>query len=82
VRGKETEVRGIAWDLVVIDEAHRLRNVYKPTHVIAKSKQIYAEFDAQDEVDEQRDRLINQIEGKLEQASELRRLFTIRWSLG
>ncbi|TVQ25649.1 MAG: DEAD/DEAH box helicase, partial [Leptolyngbya sp. DLM2.Bin15] len=39
-------------------------------------------FDAQDEVDEQRDRLIAQIEGKLEQTSELLRLFTIRWSLG
>lgn len=26
---KHDELRGIAWDLVVIDEAHRLRNVYK-----------------------------------------------------
>ena len=26
-----------AWDLVVIDEAHRLRNVYKPTNVIANT---------------------------------------------
>jgi adenine-specific DNA-methyltransferase len=25
------------WDLVVIDEAHRLRNVYKPTNVIANT---------------------------------------------
>jgi len=39
-------------------------------------------FDAQDEVDEQRDRLIAQIEGKLEQKSELKPLFTIQWSLG
>ena len=39
-------------------------------------------FDAQDEVDEQRDRLIAQIEGKLEQKSELNLLFTIQWSLG
>ena len=38
-------------------------------------------FDAQDEVDEQRDRLIAQIEGKLEQKSELQSLFTIRWGL-
>ena len=36
-RGKETEVRGVPWDLVVIDEAHRLRNVYKPNNVIAKT---------------------------------------------
>jgi len=38
-------------------------------------------FDAQDEVDEQRDKLISQIEAKLEQESELRQLFMIRWSL-
>jgi superfamily II DNA or RNA helicase len=38
-------------------------------------------FEAQDEVDHQRDELIAQIEGKLEQKSELRCLFTIRWSL-
>ena len=25
------------WDLVVIDEAHRLRNVYKPSNVIANT---------------------------------------------
>lgn len=36
-RGKEPEVRGVAWDLVVIDEAHRLRNVYKPSNVIANT---------------------------------------------
>ena len=28
--GKAKEVQAIPWDLVVIDEAHRLRNVYKP----------------------------------------------------
>ncbi|MBW4551763.1 MAG: DEAD/DEAH box helicase family protein [Aphanocapsa sp. GSE-SYN-MK-11-07L] len=38
-------------------------------------------FEAQDEVDRQRDELIAQIEGKLEQKSELQCLFTIRWSL-
>ena len=27
----------VAWDLVVIDEAHRLRNVYKPSNVIANT---------------------------------------------
>jgi hypothetical protein len=27
---KDQEVMGIPWDLVIIDEAHRLRNVYKP----------------------------------------------------
>ena len=28
-RSKEADLRSIPWDLVVIDEAHRLRNVYK-----------------------------------------------------
>ena len=36
-RGKATEVHAEPWDLVVIDEAHRLRNVYKPTNVIANT---------------------------------------------
>ncbi len=35
IKSKENFVRGINWDLVVIDEAHRLRNVYKPTNKIA-----------------------------------------------
>jgi len=34
-KGKADSVSRIAWDLVVIDEAHRLRNVYKPSNVIA-----------------------------------------------
>ena len=29
-RGKAADVSSMSWDLVVIDEAHRLRNVYKP----------------------------------------------------
>lgn len=36
-RTKEPYIRQIPWDLVVIDEAHRLRNVYKPTNKIANS---------------------------------------------
>src|SRR5277367_5882996 len=35
--GKAADVANTAWDLVVIDEAHRLRNVYKPTNVIANT---------------------------------------------
>lgn len=30
-------IKAIKWDLVVIDEAHRLRNVYKPGNIIANS---------------------------------------------
>ncbi|KOH46705.1 SNF2-related protein [Sunxiuqinia dokdonensis] len=36
-RSKELEVRNVLWDLVIIDEAHRLRNVYKPTNKIGNS---------------------------------------------
>ena len=34
-RAKAADISQIKWDLVVIDEAHRLRNVYKPSNVIA-----------------------------------------------
>ena len=36
-------------------------------------------FDAQDKIDEQRTQLIAQIEGKLEQKTDVQPLFTIRW---
>src|SRR6266853_1041161 len=36
-RGKAPDVHATPWDLVVIDEAHRLRNVYKPSNVIANT---------------------------------------------
>jgi len=35
-RRKADDLRATPWDLVVIDEAHRLRNVYKPTNVTAR----------------------------------------------
>jgi adenine-specific DNA-methyltransferase len=34
-RSRAADVGATPWDLVVIDEAHRLRNVYKPSNVIA-----------------------------------------------
>ena len=36
-RAKAADVNAVRWDLVVIDEAHRLRNVYKPSNVIANT---------------------------------------------
>jgi adenine-specific DNA-methyltransferase len=36
-RSKAADVARVPWDLVVIDEAHRLRNVYKPSNVIANT---------------------------------------------
>lgn len=36
-KAKANDIKAIAWDLVVLDEAHRLRNVYKSGNVIAKT---------------------------------------------
>lgn len=36
-RAKDVYIKNINWDLVVIDEAHRLRNVYKPSNKIANA---------------------------------------------
>jgi ERCC4-related helicase len=45
-RSKEPYVRQVAWNLAVIDEAHRLRNVYKPTNKIGNAiKAALAPFD-------------------------------------
>ena len=30
------EIRGVAWDLVVIDEAHKLRNCYRPSNKVGQ----------------------------------------------
>jgi adenine-specific DNA-methyltransferase len=36
-RSRADAIRAVAWHLVVIDEAHRLRNVYKPGNKIARA---------------------------------------------
>lgn len=36
-RNKAEQVKAVKWDLVVIDEAHRLRNVYKTSNKIARA---------------------------------------------
>jgi SNF2 family DNA or RNA helicase len=44
-RSKEPYVQQTGWELVVIDEAHRLRNVYKPSNKVAQAiKQAVAPF--------------------------------------
>lgn len=43
-RNKAEQVRSVKWDLVVIDEAHRLRNVYKTSNKIARAiKEVLAD---------------------------------------
>jgi ERCC4-related helicase len=37
IRSKQEFVNMVNWDLVIIDEAHRLRNVYKPNNKIANA---------------------------------------------
>lgn len=37
IRSKEPYIKQTKWNLVIIDEAHRLRNVYKPNNKIANS---------------------------------------------
>lgn len=37
VKSKAADIKAIDWDLVVMDEAHRLRNVYKTGNVIART---------------------------------------------
>lgn len=36
-KSRADDIKGIDWNLVVLDEAHRLRNVYKTSNVIAKA---------------------------------------------
>lgn len=36
-KAKADDIKAIGWDLVVMDEAHRLRNVYKKNNVIART---------------------------------------------
>ncbi len=36
-KAKAKDIQEIAWNLVVLDEAHRLRNVYKSSNVIART---------------------------------------------
>ena len=36
-KSKASDIASIPWDLVVFDEAHRLRNVYKPTNIMANT---------------------------------------------
>ena len=36
-RAKDVYIQQVRWDLIIVDEAHRLRNVYKPANRIANA---------------------------------------------
>lgn len=36
-KSKAADIKAVDWDLAVLDEAHRMRNVYKTSNVIAKT---------------------------------------------
>ena len=36
-KAKADDIKAVDWDLVVLDEAHRLRNVSETSNVIAKT---------------------------------------------
>lgn len=36
-RSKANDLQSVGWDIIVMDEAHRLRNVYKPGNVMANT---------------------------------------------
>src|SRR5690606_20240867 len=37
VSSQRSDVRGVPWDMVVIDEAHKLRNAYRESNVIGQN---------------------------------------------
>jgi adenine-specific DNA-methyltransferase len=90
-RNKAADVHNTAWDLVVMDEAHRLRNVYKPSNVIANTlkrmKTLESErnnrrralFESQDEIDRKRGDLIAQLESQLTQKVTSECVFSVPW---
>ncbi len=49
--------------------------------VVQRNQKRRSLFDAQDQIDQQRDEVITAIEGKLAQATKSERLFVIRWAL-
>jgi hypothetical protein len=53
----------------------------EPRILIEDAERRRSLFDAQDEIDGQRERLIGEIEGKLRQGSTLKPLFNVRWNL-
>lgn len=81
----------VKWDLAVIDEAHKLRNAYRPSNVLGQSIKWVLEdtkkqreqrqriFNVEDEINLKRDTLIDRLKVRLEQKTETETLFVIRW---
>lgn len=93
---RAAEVKAVAWDLVVIDEAHRLRNVYKPDNKTARKlaaqkeqrdlegqrdKKRRALFARQDEIQGKRDGLIDELERQLKQGIIVSTVLACEWEI-
>ncbi|MDZ4722169.1 MAG: SNF2-related protein [Roseiflexaceae bacterium] len=74
------EARRIATAALTLEEKLSGQKQVKALEALRNQKR-RSLFDAQDQVDQQREALIADIEGKLNQVSTLKRLFTIRWVL-
>jgi len=75
------EVRRVATAALTLEEKLARQKQIKALEALRNQKRRLL-FDAQDEVDRQRDVLIALIEGKLQARTELMQLFTVRWRLG
>jgi adenine-specific DNA-methyltransferase len=63
---RDQSVLQVPWDLVVIDEAHRLRNAYDPRNKTANRSTKRCElFDAQDQINANCDAMIKDVEARL-----------------
>ncbi|MEZ4861950.1 MAG: SNF2-related protein [Caldilineaceae bacterium] len=74
------EARRVALAAPTLDEKLAAQKEVKAIEK-ERSTRRRALFEAQDEIDEQRDRIIGQTEGQLAQTNSLTHLFTVRWSV-
>jgi hypothetical protein len=74
------EARRAATSALSLEEKLSKRKEIKALESQRKEKRMSL-FEAQDKIDEQRDELIANIEGKLNQKTVLQQLFCIRWKL-
>jgi len=80
LRGRPRRARLVAFDALTLEEKLDGQKQIKALESHRKDRR-RSLFDAQDEIDNNRERLIEKIEGKLKSESSEDELFTIRWKL-